>query len=223
MTMSNAYRPQVMAPQQRQAVKLVYVRMIRAQVDSVEGKLSKNDVLILDEDKAMRWVYRAGIAVPATQDQYEAFQDQFRRTRNGSRRLRNQRLAVPRPENNPFTYVSEDDPEFETADQKLQPQAYAAPDAGASMDDSEDDEDEESWEVGPDGESRQSRSSLASQLDLAAEESEYPGEPVADYSDEDGRVLDEDEGQGGVYDQAIGTAPGDTVSPPVRGRRAARR
>lgn len=194
------YAPTEMSAPRRRPMKYVYVKMTRAQVDSKEGKLVRGDVLILDEEKAMRWVYRARIARPSTAAEYEQFQNTMRRTNAGSRRLRNQPMVAPPPEENPFEYVDQDN--------------------NPGMDD----EDEfENSSVNDDD-------SLGAQLDAAAvtdEDEDDDSGPVSEIFDPGYDPAAQNQG---VYGESITRGPGERVSPeeeenrgPLTGRGRARR
>lgn len=66
-------RGELLKPAPVAVERYVYVRMIRANVDATVGKLKVGDIVTLPESKAIRWVYRARIAVPATRDEYLAY------------------------------------------------------------------------------------------------------------------------------------------------------
>lgn len=63
-------RGELLQPAPTTVERYVYVRMITTQVDAKEGKLKAGDVITIPEAKALRWVYRARVAVPATRKEY---------------------------------------------------------------------------------------------------------------------------------------------------------
>lgn len=202
-----SYAPVEMRQPVRRQIKYVYVKMLRAQVDSREGKLSKGDVLVLDEEKAMRWVYRARIARPSTREEYDNFTSKMRRTSAGSRRLKNQPMLAPREGENPFEYVDQQSPEWDNAEAENQEHMSGEwEDAAHSTEDQEE------------------ATSLAGQLESFALDTS-PGD-----EDEDDETYDEgydpNAEQAGVYDQSVDRGPGENVSKaeaerrkPKRGRR----
>lgn len=103
-----SYSTTELRPLPTKNIKHVFVKMLRAQASARHGKLSKGDVLIVPEDEGMRWVYVARIARPATRQDFDEFQAKYRRTQQGTRRLRNQPMPVPAPEENPFEYADAD-------------------------------------------------------------------------------------------------------------------
>lgn len=102
------------APAQK-VLKYVYIKMLRAQFDPREGKLRKGDILVVDEAKAMRWVYRAKIAKPSSEQEFTEFSRRHARSMGGSR-LRRQPLALPAEGESPFEYVEAGTPEHDVLD-----------------------------------------------------------------------------------------------------------
>lgn len=92
--------------------RYVYIKMVTAQADTEEGKLRRGDVLMVPEDKAQRWCWRARIAVPATPAEYQRFREKFIRSRNGSFALPGnmRRNLMDIPEESGFSYVDDSDP-----------------------------------------------------------------------------------------------------------------
>src|SRR5690242_14895256 len=95
-------RGRLEAPPARE-IKYVYVKMLRNQADTQEGKVSKGDVLILDEEKASRWCFRSRVARPATEAEYQRY---IERKAREEHRLNpgNRRRRMSIPDENPFTY-----------------------------------------------------------------------------------------------------------------------
>lgn len=92
--------------------RYVYIKMVTAQVDTEEGKLRRGDVLMVPEDKAQRWCWRARIAVPATPEEYKRFREKFIRSHNGSVAMpaNMRRNFMDIPEDSGFSYADDDDP-----------------------------------------------------------------------------------------------------------------
>ncbi|TXH18666.1 MAG: hypothetical protein E6R03_01780 [Hyphomicrobiaceae bacterium] len=98
-------RGELLKPAPATVQRYVYVRMIAPQVDAVEGKLQSGDVVTIPEDKALRWVYRARIAVPATRKEYLEYANRAGINRKG--------FVIP--EKPVFEYVEPDFTEAPTA------------------------------------------------------------------------------------------------------------
>lgn len=192
-------RAREMTPLPRKTFNYVYVKMLRAQADAVEGKLRKGDVLVLEEEKATRWVFRARIAAPATREEFEKFQATMRRTRAGSMRLARQPMSLPMPDENPFEYVEQDTPEWQNAD--------ATSNRDVSLDDDQD-------AVMASSEEEEDANEIAGALETIGRD--------ADQDEEDEEVLEYSDESPGVYDQSIDRGPGED-SGSGRGRRANRR
>lgn len=98
-------RGELLRPAPTVVERYVYVRMITSQVDTKEGKLQAGDVVTIPEAKALRWVYRARIAVPATRKEYLDYASRAGVNRKG--------FVIP--EKPAFEYVEPEIPEAPTA------------------------------------------------------------------------------------------------------------
>lgn len=113
-------RGELLRPAPTVVERYVYVKMITSQVDAQQGKLQAGDIVTIPEAKALRWVYRARIAVPATRKEYLEYASRAGTDRKG--------FVIP--EKPAFEYVEPEIPEAPTATSVKDKGAEQVADAG---------------------------------------------------------------------------------------------
>lgn len=190
-------RGEIARPDRGAPVRYVYVKMLEDQADTQEGKLVKGQVLVIPHDKATRWVYRARIARPASKEEFDKFQERMERiaSRSGGG-VRRRRRGVSFPEEDPFSYVEPETPEWGEAE--------------ADNEDMEPEDRPEVRLVGAGGRRSDNLSDRLSNINQdAAEESEEESDEEED-SEFPSPVTSEPEQESGHYTDRIESGPGQT-------------